>query len=254
MMRCHRMALAEAVAWGADLIVLKGDVTNAGRRYEWAQAAQLFAEVPVPLVVLPGNHESNLHRSIEPWQAGEQFGLHVVDKVESIDLPGIRVVAATTAVPGRSRGRLAPRVGALLEAAADADAALITLHHQLEFAPDLPMWPPGIVRRHADAFLDELALAQPASLVTSGHTHRNRRRQHGPVTVTQVGSTKDYPGVWAGYTVHRDGITPTGPPHRRPRLPALDRHHSPAAGGLWPMLSKGALDDRCFTVGRHRRR
>ena len=51
--------------------------------------------------------------------------------------------------------------------------------------------------------------ANPATLVTTGHTHRHRRRRHGPVVVTEVGSVKDHPGTWAGYLVYEGGIVQT---------------------------------------------
>ena len=101
------------------------------------------------------------------------------------------------------------------------------LHHQLALRPEAPFYPPGIARSDGDPFLDALAAAQPRSLVTSGHTHRHRRRTHGPVTVTTVGSTKDYPGTWAGYVAHDDGSAPGRAPRGRARLPPLDRGHPP---------------------------
>ena len=81
------------------------------------------------------------------------------------------------------------------------------LHHQLTLRPEAPFYPPGMpAGRRAIRSSTRLAAAQPRSLVTSGHTHRHRRRTHGPVTVTTVGSTKDYPGTWAGYVVHDGGL------------------------------------------------
>jgi len=246
--RCAREALRAAVEWGAELIVVKGDLTNAGRGTEWSQAADLFAEVEVPVVVLPGNHDTGSYRTVEPWQAAEKHGIHLVRAVEAIDLPAVRVVLATTSIIGRSRGRLEHRREDLLAAVEGSPAALVVLHHHLGPDLDLPGWPPGIPREEADRFLRDLAEVQPASLVTCGHTHRHRRRRDGPITTTQVGSTKDYPGVWAGYTVHDDGI---GQLVRRVDEPSCLRWTDAtrrALYGLWGRSSPGHLSDRCFTL------
>jgi len=245
--RCARSALHAAAAWGADLIVVKGDLTNNGRQTEWRQAAELFAEIDVPVVVLPGNHDTGHHRTIEPWQAGERYGLHVVRRVEAIDLPGIRLVIAPTTIIGRSRGHIDHRRDDILAAAKGSPAALVVLHHHLELRPDPLIWPPGIPRAQAYDLLHALGEVQPASLVTSGHTHRHRRFEVGPVTVTQVGSTKDYPGAWAGYAIHDGGIRQLV---RRVEDPSCLRWTDStrrAVGGLWGHLSPGHLSARCFT-------
>jgi 3',5'-cyclic AMP phosphodiesterase CpdA len=247
--RCARAALAEAIAWGADLVVVKGDLTDRGQRSEWEQAAGLLTPLPVPVVVLPGNHDLYRHAEIEPADAGRAHGLHVVEDVEHLDLPGIRVVLGVTAVRGRSRGALgAARAAAIAEAAAGGPAALVMLHHQLALRPEAPFYPPGVARAEGDPFLDGLAAAQPRSLVTSGHTHRHRHRRHGPVTVTTVGSTKDYPGTWAGYTVHDAGLRQVV---RRVAAPDCLRWTEATRRGAarqWARLSEGRLDDRCFTL------
>jgi len=246
--RCARAALAEAVAWGADLVVVKGDVTQRGRSYQWRVAAELLAEVPVPVVVLPGNHDRAPDRTTEPWMAGAELGLRVVRGTDAVDLPGVRVVMADTTIAGRSRGRLSHRTEEVVTLAAGAPSALVVLHHQLELHPELPLWPPGVPRAEADRFLDALAEAQPAALVTSGHTHRHRRRRHGPITVTSVGSTKDYPGVWAGYAVHEGGIRQVV---RRVADPDCLRWTELTRRGVahqWGRLSPGRLDERCFSL------
>lgn len=246
--RCARAALHDAVAWGAELIVVKGDVTDTGKRFQWRIMADLLAEVAVPSVLLPGNHDVSAKRTVEPWQAAAELGLRLVSDVESIDLPGVRVVLASTAVPGRSRGRLEPRREAMVEAVVGSPAALVALHHHLDLLPDPPFWPPGIRRDEADRVLDELAAAQPRTLVTSGHTHRHRRRQHGPVTVTQVGSTKDFPGVFGGYAVHDGGIRQVVRRLADPDCMRWTDTTRRAAGGLWGRMAQGRLDARCFTV------
>lgn len=252
--RCGRVALEEVAAWGPDLVVVKGDLTNSGRRIEWRQAAEVLADLGAPVVILPGNHETANRRTIEPWQAAAEFGLHVVNGVDWIDLPGLRVVLGTTVVIGRSRGHLGlDRHEQIVAAAADAPAAMVVLHHHLEHRPDPFLWPPGIPRRQADPFLTDLTRAQPASLVTSGHTHRHRRRTVGPVNVTQVGSTKDYPGVWAGYTSHEGGISQVVRRVTDPECLAWTEQTRRAMAGYWGHTAAGSIEDRCFAAPWERR-
>src|SRR5207237_526987 len=53
---------------------------------------------------------------------------------------------------------------------------------------------------------DIAAGANPAIMVTSGHSHRHRKRLIDGVPHVEVGSVKDYPGGWAGYVVHEGGL------------------------------------------------
>ena len=129
-----------------------------------------------------------------------------------------------------------------------AGPAFVALHHQLMTTPVPTYIPVGIDRDQSRAFLDRLVAANPALFVTSGHTHRHRRRRHGSAVVTEVGSPKDYPGTWAGYVVHEGGIRQVVRPHRpTPTSPPLAATAArPPPCGLWGRWSPGTLDDRCF--------
>jgi 3',5'-cyclic AMP phosphodiesterase CpdA len=247
--RCLRAALAEAVEWGADLIVVKGDLTDRGQIEEWEEAAARLHEVDVPVVMLPGNHDLHEEAEIAPADAAREHSVHVVDTVDHVDLPGVRVVLAATALDGHHHGAIDDDLAArIAEEAAGGPAAIVMLHHQLHSRPDPPFWPPGIPRDESERLLERLAAAQPRCLVTSGHTHRHRRRTHGPVTVTTVGSTKDYPGVWAGYAIHAAGIRQVV---RRVAAPDCLRWTEMTRRGavhLWPRMAEGSLGDRCFTL------
>ena len=107
--------------------------------------------------------------------------------------------------------------------------------------------PVGVPPAEARQFLDALAAANPHTLVSSGHTHRHRRRHHGPVTITEVGSTKDFPGTWAGYDVHEGGIVQTVRRIADPSAIRWTDHTRRAAAGLWSRWAPGRLGDRCFT-------
>jgi hypothetical protein len=85
-------------------------------------------------------------------------------------------------------------------------------------------------------------------MVTSGHTHRHRRWSRAGVTVTQVGATKDYPGVWAGYVVHEGAIRQIVRRTARPDVIGWTDHTRIAAYGAWEHAAPGRLAARCFDL------
>ncbi len=252
--RCAAAALDEAVAWGAERILAKGDLTNGARPDEWRDFARLAHGTPVPVDALPGNHDHgprHVEGHLLPAQAAAAFDLAVAQPLLVRDLPGVRVILADTTVAGRHGGSLAPVRAAILDAAGEADRAggvLIALHHQLQPHPFPEGWPPGVGQAESAAFLDDLGRAHPHALVTSGHTHRNRRWGRAGVVVTQVGSTKDYPGAWAGYAVHEGGIRQIVRRIQHPDAISWTDHSRVAAFGLWEHAAPGRLDARCFNV------
>ncbi|MEJ7764140.1 MAG: metallophosphoesterase [Acidimicrobiales bacterium] len=249
--RCLRAATSAAVAWGAQLLVVKGDLTQRAQVAEFDAALEVLVGLGIPVVVAPGNHE--VKRRGSDWAAAVRAaGLVATGPVEPhvVDLPGLRVVVGDTTIRHHHHGTLANgRAEALVEAAASGDRpALICLHHEPEQRRHRTIWPPGIAGPEANAFLDRLADAAPRSWVTTGHTHRNRGRLHGPVTVTEVGSTKDFPGTWAGYVVHDTGMRQTSFHVTGDGTDAwLDRTRR-AGARLWGLWSQGNLEDRCRTT------
>lgn len=252
--RCARAALDEAVAWGAQRIVAKGDLTNMGRPNEWRSYAQLVGSTPVPVDAVAGNHDqgpSRIGGHLLPSQAADAFGLSIAQPVTVRDLDGLRLVLVDTCVPGRHGGTFRLAREEVLQAAAEADRAgglLVAVHHQLQ-ARVLPEgWPPGIDTEESRSLLDALGAIHPHVLVTSGHTHRHRRWERAGVVVTQVGSTKDYPGAWAGYVVHEGGMRQIVRRVEHPDAIAWTDHTRIAAFGLWEHAAPGRLGARCFDV------
>ncbi len=213
--RCLRAASSAAVAWGAQLFVVKGDLTQRAQVDELDAALELLAGLGIPVVVAPGNHE--VKRRATDWAAAVRAaGLIAVGPVEPhvVDLPGLRVVVGDTTIRHHHNGTLGNgRAEALVEAASGGGPALVCLHHQLEPYRYHNVWPAGIAGPEAVPFLDKLAEVEPRSWVTTGHTHRNRGRRHGPVTVTEVGSPKDFPGTWAAGHGHRGRLAEGLPRH-----------------------------------------
>jgi hypothetical protein len=83
-------------------------------------------------------------------------------------------------------------------------------------------------------------------VITSGHSHRHRRRLIDGVPHVEVGSVKDYPGVWAGYVVHEGGLRQVV--RRVSPIDCLQwtEETRRVMLGAWKMFSPGTLRDRCF--------
>lgn len=250
-LHCARAALDEALAWGADVVVVKGDVVQESTAANWDAVGPVLASAPVPIDVLPGNHDVGRRSSIPAGAGIGRWGLSLVDGVGVRDLPGLRLVLVDTPIPGHGHGRVGHRRAAVAEAVREARrdgrAALVAMHHYLQRWPVPTFWPPGVPGPEGRSFLDAVAAANPATLVTCGHTHRHRRGRHGQVVVTEVGSTKDYPGTWAGYAVHEGGIRQVVRRTADPEAIDWTERVGTTLQGVWAWWAPGRLDDRCFT-------
>ncbi|MEO6121156.1 MAG: metallophosphoesterase [Acidimicrobiales bacterium] len=246
--RCLAAALAEAQYWGAQALVAKGDLTCHGRAPEWSEVSELLGGVGVPVLAVVGNHDVQ-RRAIDGRPALAARGIVVPDHPFHIDLPGIRLVMAHSAVRGHSHGRVQEaQRAAVAELTADAGGPVfVGLHHYFHRLSVRLSYPPAIPGGEAGALFDALAAANPATLISSGHSHRNRRRTRGPLVVTQIGATMHYPGVWAGYVVHEGGIRQVVRRVAEPSAIAWTERTGHALLGAWRPWAAGLRSHRCFS-------
>ncbi len=245
---CARSALDEARAWGAQAVVAKGDLTYHGRSAEWEEVGGLLGGLPVPVDAVFGNHDV-ARRAVDGRAALAAHGLVVPHHPFSRDLPGIRVVLAHSEMRGHSGGRMTraqrTRVAELLEEA--QRPAFLVLHHYLQRHRMPTIYPRGIRGDEARALLNAVIAANPATMVSTGHSHRNRRRAHGPVVITEIGATMHYPGVWAGYAVHEGGIRQVVRRVAAPEAMEWTERTRRVLLGLWGLWTPGLRADRCFS-------
>jgi 3',5'-cyclic-AMP phosphodiesterase len=244
-LRCAAAAIDEWTRWGSQHVLFKGDLVDHGSRVEWDALESLLATVPQPWSLMLGNHET-MHRSRERAETMlTTMGLPTAP-VRAIDMPGLRVVLVETAIDDRGHGRVRDA-----NAAADAVGettlpCLVVIHHHIQRLPIPLFWPPGISSIGGNRFVRELRRANPSIIVTSGHSHRHRKRLIGGVPHIEVGSVKDYPGVWAGYVVHESGVRQVV---RRVSPSDCLRWTDKTAHvmfGAWRLFAPGTLTDRCF--------
>jgi len=246
--RCTRAAIRAAARHGAELLVAKGDLTHDSRPEEWAALTGLLAEAPLPVLLVAGNHDDV--RSGRPATAELARLGQPREPVRVHDHGGVRVLLVDSTVRGHDRGTLSAAQAALAGARAAEwpGPVLVLTHHNLERLPFPWFWPPGTPKGQADRLLDALAAGTPRAFVSSGHTHRHRYHRRRAVPVTEVGSPKDFPGVWAAYDVHEDGIVQVVRRIEDPDCIAWTETCRRAAGGTWGRWAPGTLGDRCLTV------
>jgi 3',5'-cyclic-AMP phosphodiesterase len=247
-LRCARAAINEALAWGTEALIVKGDLTSNGEPVEFSEVGRLLAGWPVPIEVTMGNHEFH-DRDVDPRPLLTAAGINVPRQPWSRDLPGIRLVLGLSPVPGHRHGAVDARQRTQLATLAGEapGAAFVALHHQLQRWRLPNQYPPGIPGPQATALLDALGRANPATMVGTGHTHRHRRHRHGTVVVAETGSTKDYPGTWTGYAVHEGGIRQVVRRIAAPEVIGWTESTYWALGGVWGRWSPGTLAQRCFS-------
>ncbi|MDQ3569327.1 MAG: hypothetical protein M3396_01640 [Actinomycetota bacterium] len=245
---CARAALHEALEWGARAVVAKGDLSYHGRSAEWEEVGGLLGGLPVPVDAVFGNHDV-ARRAVDGRAALAAHGVVIPHDPFSRDLPGIRVVLAHSEVRGHSGGRLTraqrTRVAELLEEA--QKPAFLVFHHYLQRHRVPTIYPRGIPGDEAGALLNAVIAANPATMVSTGHSHRNRRRAHGPVVITEIGATMHYPGAWAGYAVHEGGIRQVVRRVAAPEAIEWTERTRRVLLGIWGLWTPGLRADRCFS-------
>ncbi len=246
--RSAHAAITEAIEWGTDLLVIKGDAAHhRGTRFydELGRLVDAFDNLDIVLVA--GNHDvddkgDDIDR---PDTVGERAIPY--EHVHEREIGGVRLLVGDTTEPGRSPGSLRLVGDDLIERAeASDDPVFVLLHHHLDPFRIPVFWPPGVPGAEANPWLDRLDAAAPGAVVSSGHCHRNRTRTHGTVRVSEVAATKDYPGVWAGYELHDDGIRQFVQRIHRPDTVGWHEYSRRAVGGIWGRYAPGRLADRCW--------
>lgn len=246
---CARAAIDEALEWGAQLIVVKGDICEETFDDSWDLAAELLRDLPVPTMILPGNHDTGTMRQFEPEHGAAARGLDVIRGVAHLDVPGLRIVAVDSTIPDSGWGDVDRHAADVADLARESPGGIfIATHHQAQrFAVPL-YWPHGIPGPNARRFARTVTAANPSVLTSSGHTHRNRRRRVAGMQWSEVAATNHYPGVWAGYTVHDGGLHQTVRRIAEPDTLDWSEQTRRMLGGVWALWSTGELSDRCFTL------
>ena len=179
---CENAAAVAAVgAWlereQPDALLVTGDVTQTGRRREFAAAQAWLQTLPAPLVCTPGNHDTPywdlLARLAWPF---ERYGAFIgPEGVQTYSAPGLSVVAINTARGAQprinwSKGQIrrgdAWRACELLSGAGE-NLKVVICHHPLMEVVGGPM----TGRVWGGARASQILAEGGADLILTGHVH-----------------------------------------------------------------------------------
>jgi 3',5'-cyclic AMP phosphodiesterase CpdA len=200
--------------------VVTGDLTNLSLESEFEYVRSKLETVPVPITVIPGNHDvytrgSARHQRFESYLGHLMEGERVDEQTypfmlrrDDVALIGVSTAVAT--LPLYATGKVGrpqlERVATLLERAkAEGLCRIVLIHH-----PPVP----GVSKaRHDLLDLDEFGgviAAHGADLILHGHEHVRfegaLRGPEGPVPVHGIGSgtsLSNRPGRQASFSVYR---------------------------------------------------
>lgn len=158
-----------------ECVVITGDLVDTGEVAEYECALALLRVLPIPVHVVPGNHD-HAPRMLQAL-AGTPY-VHAAAAEPGrcyyrVDYPGLRLFCCDSSVPGRHDGELGPRQLAWLESELRRDPdvpAILAMHHH-------PV-PSGIVAVDRIMLSDARALAEvllshpPLIRILIGHLHR----------------------------------------------------------------------------------
>ncbi len=179
-----KRAMAQAHAYGADVILVTGDLVNNEREDEYAALAEAIVDPPAPLYLMPGNHDERgqlkrmfPHHTYLPREGPLHFTIE--------DFP-VRIVALDDVVPGETHGLLRRSGAEWLESTLSAERerpTIVALHHPPFLTHDLLFDTIGLL--DAEEFATVIARHRQVLRIVCGHHHRVALGQvaHAPVIV-----------------------------------------------------------------------
>ncbi|MDQ3932051.1 MAG: metallophosphoesterase [Actinomycetota bacterium] len=158
-----------------DLVVVAGDLTAAGYRWEFDAAAEWLERMEAPTLVVPGNHDSrnvgyvHFQRLFGErfWRCRQAFE---PDRAERLRTTGVTVVGLDSSEPDLNEGRVGREWYAWLREQFDQpdDFKIVVLHHHLVAVPGAGRT--SSVIQDAGDVLPILARLQ-VDMILSGHKH-----------------------------------------------------------------------------------
>ena len=184
-----KRAMEQAAHYGADVILLTGDLVNDEREDEYVALAEAITNAPAPLYLMPGNHDNRgLMRRIFPHHTylPRDGAMHFV--IENFP---VRLIALDDIVPGETHGLLRRSGAEWLESALSVERTkptIVALHHPPFLTHDLLFDTIGLL--DAEEFATVVARHRQVMRVICGHHHRVAIGQaaHAPVIVAPSSS------------------------------------------------------------------
>jgi 3',5'-cyclic AMP phosphodiesterase CpdA len=160
---------------GPEVVVLSGDLTQRAKPEQFREARAFVDRIPVPTLVVPGNHDVPLYRVWERFFA--PFGayrshfdqeLEPVYRDDSLLLVGINTAHGLTFTGGKVRKRRLHQVRDLFAEVPESVCKIVVAHHH--FVPPPRFGSQGVLRNAFDAI--DLFSTVGVDLILSGHQHQ----------------------------------------------------------------------------------
>ena len=239
----NRAVIDEMRALDPDAVVVKGDLTDAGRESELEAFLDAYGSLGARMQWVRGNHDVMTDAHFADGDA--PFPVHV---------DGVTLAVVDTVVPGSDRGQLsADQVGWLDELAGSVTNPLLVFghHHLWNLDADHRSGTYfGINPDDSEALAGVVDRRENIVGYFAGHTHRNRVRRFPAarnVPFVEVACTKDYPGAWGEYRVYEGGFTQVVRRAAAPAAMAWTEKTRRMFAGLYRDYALGPLGDRSFT-------
>jgi 3',5'-cyclic AMP phosphodiesterase CpdA len=171
-----------------DVVIATGDLVDAGRPEEYRRLRALLAPLPMPVYLIPGNHDDrDALRAVftdHAYLPRAGFIQYVVENHP------VRLVALDTLVPGQHGGLICPERLAWLEARlheAPRRPTLVFMHHP-PFVTGISFMD-GYGLANAEGLRDVLQRHTHVEAVVCGHVHRPVQTRWAGTVVSTAPST-----------------------------------------------------------------
>jgi len=155
-----------------DVVVMTGDLVDGGKPEEYAHLRRLIAPLPMPVYVIPGNHDGReaLRAAFadQSYFPGSGFLQYTVD-----DLP-VRLIALDTLVEGKGHGELCAERLAWLEARLGEHTtkpAMLFMHHP-PFECGIDAFDHARLQEGDDRLAELVRKTRNVERAICGHVHR----------------------------------------------------------------------------------
>jgi 3',5'-cyclic AMP phosphodiesterase CpdA len=171
-----------------DVVVATGDLVDRGHPDEYAHLRTLLAPLPMPVYVIPGNHDERT--ALRAAFAADGY-LPTGEFLQyTVDVGPLRLVALDTLIPGEGGGELCEaRLAWLAETLAmEPRRPTVILMHHPPFATGIGHMD-AIGLRNADRFAEVVTRHPHVERVLCGHLHRSIQAKVGGTVASVAPST-----------------------------------------------------------------
>ena len=168
--------LAHILSEGVDLVIASGDITQSATVAEFEQAHAFFAQLPMPVFAIPGNHDlpgMDFARFFNPFARYKRFineDLNPERETPLVHIKGINTARMILPHWNWANGSVSDRQCAQIAECFEASSApwrVLVQHHPIMSPKEFPL---DVTVFHSENLLQTIA-EQMVDIVLAGHQH-----------------------------------------------------------------------------------